>query len=76
MADPGPKYITTSMYIITEPNILLPCRKNTLTVTDNRTGQTYEIPIHHNNVVNATDFQQVKSSGSGILYVHQFPLPN
>ncbi len=35
--------------------------KNTLTVTDNRTGKTYEIPIEHG-TVSAMDFRQIKVS--------------
>jgi citrate synthase len=35
--------------------------KDTLTVTDNRTGQTYEIPIE-NNTVRATDLRKIKTS--------------
>ena len=32
----------------------------TLTVTDNRTGRTYEIPIHEGDVVSAMDLRQIK----------------
>jgi citrate synthase len=35
--------------------------KDTLTVTDNRTGKTYEIPISHN-TVRAMDLRQIKTS--------------
>jgi citrate synthase len=35
--------------------------KDTLTVTDNRTGKTYEIPIEHG-TVRATDLRKIKSS--------------
>lgn len=34
--------------------------KNTLTVTDNRTGKTYEIPIEHG-AIRATDLRQIKT---------------
>ncbi|MDX1566222.1 MAG: citrate synthase [Longimicrobiales bacterium] len=34
--------------------------KETLTVTDNRTGQTYEIPIHEGDVINAMDLREIK----------------
>ncbi|NJN15681.1 MAG: citrate synthase [Oscillochloris sp.] len=34
---------------------------NTLTVTDNRTGKTYEIPIEHN-TIRALDLRQIKSA--------------
>ncbi len=33
--------------------------KNTLSITDNRTGQTYEIPIEHD-TINAMDLRQIK----------------
>ena len=35
-------------------------RKNTLTVTDNRTGRRYEIDVHEGDVVRAMDLRQVK----------------
>jgi citrate synthase len=35
--------------------------KDTLTVTDNRTGRTYELPISEN-TINATDLRQIKTS--------------
>ncbi|MEI6179329.1 MAG: citrate synthase [Chloroflexales bacterium] len=35
--------------------------KDTLTVTDNRTGRTYELPIEHN-TVKALDFRQIKTA--------------
>ena len=35
-------------------------RKNTLTVTDNRTGRQYEIDVHEGDVVRAMDLRQVK----------------
>ena len=35
--------------------------KDTLTITDNRTGQTYELPIEHN-TVKALDFRQIKTA--------------
>jgi citrate synthase len=34
--------------------------RNTLTITDNRTGKTYEIPIEHN-TIRATDLRQIKT---------------
>ncbi len=33
--------------------------KNTLTITDNRTGKTYEIPVEHD-TINAMDLRQIK----------------
>ena len=33
--------------------------KETLTITDNRTGQTYEIPVEHD-TINAMDLRQIK----------------
>ena len=33
--------------------------KNSLTITDNRTGKTYEIPIEHE-TINAMDLRQIK----------------
>lgn len=36
--------------------------KETLTVTDNRTGKTYEIPIYRNAAVRAMDLRQIKVS--------------
>ncbi|MGB7293827.1 MAG: citrate/2-methylcitrate synthase, partial [Thermodesulfobacteriota bacterium] len=35
--------------------------KDTLTITDNRTGQTYEIPIEHD-TIRAIDLRQIKVS--------------
>src|SRR5437868_15482856 len=35
--------------------------KNTLTVTDNRTGQSYEVPIQEG-AVRATDLRQIKTA--------------
>ncbi len=35
--------------------------KDTLTITDNRTGKTYEIPIEHN-TIRAFDLRQIKTS--------------
>jgi len=32
----------------------------TLTITDNRTGETYEIPIHEGDVVSAMDLRQIR----------------
>ena len=33
---------------------------NTLTITDNRTGKKYEIPIEEGDVIRAADFRQIK----------------
>ncbi|RME51897.1 MAG: citrate (Si)-synthase, partial [Caldilineae bacterium] len=33
--------------------------KNTLTITDNRTGETYEVPIEHD-TIRAMDLRQIK----------------
>ena len=35
--------------------------KETLTITDNRTGKSYEIPINHG-AINAMDLRQIKVS--------------
>src|SRR5579875_1243120 len=35
--------------------------KNTLTVTDNRTGKTYEIPIEEGGVIRAAAFRDIKT---------------
>lgn len=34
--------------------------KNTLSVTDNRTGQKYEIPVEEGNVIRASELRQIK----------------
>ncbi|HXW84750.1 MAG TPA: citrate/2-methylcitrate synthase, partial [Candidatus Binataceae bacterium] len=36
--------------------------KNTLSVTDNRTGKTYEIPIEEGGVIRATELRQIRTS--------------
>jgi citrate synthase len=36
--------------------------KNTLTITDNRTGKQYEVPIEDGGVVRATHFREMKTS--------------
>jgi len=36
--------------------------KNTLTITDNRTGKQYEIPIEDGGVIRATQFREMKTS--------------
>ena len=36
--------------------------KNTLTITDNRTGKQYEIPIEEGGVVRAAQFREIKTS--------------
>ncbi len=38
----------------------VPMSKDTLTVTDNRTGRTYEIPVVENCAVSAMNFRQIK----------------
>src|SRR3954468_11385685 len=35
---------------------------DTLTITDNRTGKTYEIPVAEGGVIRATDLRQIKSN--------------
>ena len=35
--------------------------KNTLSVTDNRTGKSYEIPIEDGNVIRATALRSIKT---------------
>ncbi|MBO9343806.1 MAG: citrate (Si)-synthase, partial [Roseiflexus sp.] len=42
--------------------------RNTLTITDNRTGKTYEIPIEHN-AIRAVDLRQIKAGpgDSGLM---------
>ncbi len=42
------------------PSTTPPSSKNTLTVTDNRTGRQYELPIQ-DNTVRALDFRQIKT---------------
>jgi citrate synthase len=41
-------------------------QQDTLTVTDSRTGQTYEIPIT-DGAIRATDLKQIKADGSGLV---------
>ena len=36
--------------------------KDTLSVTDNRTGKSYEIPIEEGNVIRATALREIKTS--------------
>src|ERR1700719_2980515 len=36
--------------------------KDTLSVTDNRTGKTYEIPIEEGNVIRAASLREIKTS--------------
>jgi len=36
--------------------------KDTLSVVDNRTGQSYEIPISGNGTIRAMDLRQIKTS--------------
>src|SRR5437667_10011599 len=38
--------------------------EETLTITDNRTGRRYEVPIR-NGAISATDLQKITSNGSG-----------
>jgi citrate synthase len=40
--------------------------KDTLTVTDNRTGRTYELPITHG-AVDAADLAQIRVAGAGLM---------
>ena len=35
---------------------------DTLTITDNRTGKQYEIPVADGGVIRATDLRQIKSN--------------
>ena len=35
-------------------------KKNSLTITDNRTGKTYEVPVIENGAINAIDLRQLK----------------
>ncbi|MEE9521795.1 MAG: citrate (Si)-synthase, partial [candidate division NC10 bacterium] len=35
--------------------------KETLTITDNRTGKTYEVPVEHG-AIRATDLRQIRVS--------------
>lgn len=37
--------------------------RNTLTVTDNRTGKTYEVPVEDGYFVNSTSFKQMVTDG-------------
>jgi len=41
-------------------------QQDTLTVTDSRTGQTYEIPIT-DGAIRATDLKQIKADGGGLV---------
>jgi len=43
-----------------------PIKKSSLTVTDNRTGKTYEIPIK-NNYIEAVELKKIKSETNQIL---------
>ena len=36
---------------------------NSLTITDNRTGKKYEIPVQEGGVIRAADLRQIKTSG-------------
>src|SRR5689334_6496498 len=40
--------------------------KDTLTVTDNRTGKTYELPIQHD-TIRASDLKQIVHNGQGLM---------
>jgi citrate synthase len=40
--------------------------KDTLTVTDNRTGKQYEIPIEHD-AIRASDLRQIEANGQGLM---------
>jgi citrate synthase len=46
--------------------------KNTLTVTDNRTGRSYELPIEHD-AVHARDLQQIRAATDGVGLVSYDP---
>ena len=37
--------------------------KNTLTITDNRTGKQYEIPIEEGGVIRATHLREITTGG-------------
>ena len=41
-------------------------KKESLTVTDNRTGKTYELPITHNFII-ANDLKKIKNEKNAIL---------
>jgi citrate synthase len=49
-----------------------PMSKNTLTVVDNRTGKTYELPISHGSV-NAMDLRQIKTEAEDFGLVSYDP---
>jgi len=38
--------------------------KNTLTITDNRTGKTYEVPIEEGGVIRASELRQIRSGAN------------
>ena len=47
------------------PEENVPAPKDSLTITDNRTGQTFELPIRHN-AINASDLRQIKVGGDDL----------
>ena len=47
-----------------QDRLLLGASSNSLSITDNRTGRRYVIPVAHN-AVEATQFKQIKVSGYG-----------
>jgi len=46
--------------------------RETLTVTDNRTGRTYEIPIRQGSI-RATDLRQIKTSADDFGLLKLYP---
>lgn len=42
--------------------------KDTLSIVDNRTGQSFEVPIH-DNCINATHFLQMKSTDGQVTRI-------
>jgi len=44
------------------PNEVRPMAKDTLSITDNRTGKQYEIPIEEGGVIRATHFREMKTA--------------
>jgi citrate synthase len=47
------------------PEENVPAPKDSLTITDNRTGQTFEVPIRYN-AINASDLRQIKVGGDDL----------
>ncbi len=48
-------------YSNNKEEFILMSKKNTLTITDNRTGKTYEIPVIEGNAIKAIDLRQIKT---------------